>query len=194
MKFKEYLQLTEARDPKLDYADKKVKGAIDRVTVALTGNQSGKFTKLSKEYAKLKKATETLAAKTSIINAKIKDEALALYDAQDEIYTRVVDTVSMTITISKKTEVISSKTDYDKIIAGLLELVPELTEQVNDLIKANTSVKVSERSPSLRVDVKEALDFSEVKAFAKKIYSGVKSWAKTFDKRFNKLQSLVDAL
>jgi hypothetical protein len=205
---KELLSISEARDPSLSYVEKpinkKVGAAIDKVTVALNGNQSAKFTKISREFSRLKTAAEKLADRQGKLNAYIKDEALALFDAEDEIYTRVVETVSMVIQLSKtpvpagpKTEII---TDYDKIIAGVLELVPELREQIEELIKTNTEIKTTEpkpgvaKSPALSVKVNEGIDFKTMKNIVKVAFSKVRTWARSFDKKLSKLQQMADKL
>jgi hypothetical protein len=195
---RELLQITEARDPKLVYdekpVNKKVGAAIDKVTLALSGNQSGKFTKVSREFSRLKTAAEKLSERQNKLNAYIKDEALALFDAEDEIYSRIIETVSMTISISKKTVTTSNNTDFEKVIEGLLVLVPDLKSQIEELIKVNTTIKTAERSPALRVTVKEGLDFKAFKALIKTTFSGIKSWARSFDRKLSKLQQLADKI
>lgn len=199
--FKEYLE--EARNPALTYTEKKVKGEIDRLTVTLEGNQSGKFTKLIKEYSKLKNAIDTLEEKQKLLNAKIKMEVEELYNAEDEILTRVVETVSASLNLSKKTVVTTTKVDYQKIIDQITALVPELTEQVNELVKANTKVTTANKSPALRVDIKESeeteeetleegLDWKSVKSALKSLWSTVKSWAKGYDKKLKDVNKLIE--
>jgi uncharacterized spore protein YtfJ len=135
-----------------------------------------------------------LGEKQTALNAKIKDEALDLFDAEDEIYTRVVETVSMVITISKKTVSKTTKTDYEKVLEELVKLVPELTEQVKDLIEANTTTKEVEKSPGLRVDVNEGLTLKGIKAFARKALAKVKTWGKSYDRKLDNIKKLVDTL
>lgn len=185
--------LTEARRADLPYTEKKTKGAVDKVIVSLDGAHSTKFTKLAKKFKELKEATEELSAKTNALNAEIKDEALDLFDATDEVYTRIIETVSMTLNISKRQPDSIEKTEkvnYEKIVSDITALVPELTEKINEIIKANTTVeekvKVA-KSPALRVDLKEALTIKDLIAFAKRIFksmsSAIKFWGKTYDKK-----------
>jgi hypothetical protein len=185
--------LLEARRADLPYTEKKSKGAIDKVIVSLDGSQSTKFTKLAKKFKELKEATEELSAKTNALNAEIKDEALDLFDASDEVYTRIIETVSMTLNISKRQPDSiekSEKINYEKIITDITALVPELTEKIAEIIKANTTVEEKTKvakSPALRVDLKEASNFKEIIAFAKRTFksmlSAIKFWGKTYDKK-----------
>lgn len=184
---KEYLR--EQRDPDLDYTEKKAKGAVDKVIVELKGNQSGKFTKLIKEYSSLKVQIDALEVKRVDLNAKIKDETESLFDAEDEVYTRVVETVSATLNLSKKTVVTSTKTDYEKVIEQLLEMVPDLTDKIQELIEANTKITSSTRSPSLRVDLNEGV-FDWIKG----LYAKIKTWAKGYDSDLKSLNKLISQL
>ena len=194
MKLQELFHLAEARDPELKYVDKRIKGKLEAVTVELSGNQSGKFTRISREYARLKKATEKLAEKRDALNVKIKEEVEGLYEAEDEIYTRVVETCSMTMTLSKKTISETSKTDYEAIIAKLTEMVPELTDQINDLVKEFTTVKPVEKSPALRVTVKEGLELGDLKKLAKAFFSKIKTWARSYDRKLKSIEKSIDKL
>lgn len=191
--FKEYLE--EARVSTLEYTEKKVKGQIDRVIVSLQGNESGKFTKLIKAYSELKTATEELELKQKALNEKIKDEALEYFDSRDEVLTRVVETVSASMTISKKTVVKTSKTDYQKVIDAITELVPELKDQIDKLIEANTKISETEKSPGLRVDLKESEVLEEgFKTYLKSLWSKIKSWTKSYDKKLNMVKEQINQL
>jgi hypothetical protein len=192
LKFSEFV-LKEGRSEDLPYTEKSVKGKLDKVIVELKGNQSGKFTKLAKRYQELKEATDELEKKQKEFNAEIKKEALDLFDAQDEVMTRVVETVSMTIQLSKKTEVTTSKVDIDAIIAGLSLLVPELTDQINVLVEANTKVSKSVRSPALKVALKEGI-LDNIKDWISGVFDSVMLWTKNFDRKKDKLQVQIDSL
>lgn len=181
--------LNEARDETKKYTEKKVKGEIDRVTLELKGNDSGKFTKLIKEYSKLKATISELEVRQKELNTKIKAETEELFDAEDVVYTRVIDTVSATMNLSKKTVVTSTKVDYQAVIDSISELVPELSEQIKLLIEANTKVSSTEKSPALRVDLKEGF-FDWIKG----LYNKIKSWGKSYDKKLDSINDAIDDL
>lgn len=179
----------EARDQNLDYTEKKVKGEIDRVTVELKGNKSGNFTKLIKEYSLLKGKIEDLETKQKELNIKIKAETEELFDSEDVVYTRCIDTVSATLSLSKKTVVTSTKTDYQKVIDAITDLVPSLAEQIQELIDANTKISTTEKSPALRVDLKEG-----VWDWLTGVWSKIKSWAKGYDKKLDNIKDMIEEL
>lgn len=196
--------LTEARRSDLPYTEKKVKQAIDKVTVTLSGNQSGKFTKLAKQFKELKEKTEELQSQTNALNAEIKEEAIDLFDAADEVYTRIVETVSMTILIGKRQPDSIEKTEkinYEQIIKDITALVPDLTEQIDQIIQANTQVeeklKVA-KAPQLRVDLKEDFSFESivkfVKSIGKKLVQSIKNWGRDYDKKVKSLRQRIEQL
>ena len=82
--------LTEARREDLVYTEKKSKGVIDKVSTTLSGSDSGRFTKLATRYARMKKAKEKLDEMMATLNADIKEQAVELFDAQDEVLTRSI--------------------------------------------------------------------------------------------------------
>lgn len=196
--------LTEARRSDLPYTEKKSKGAIDKVIVTLQGNESGKFTKLAKQFKELKEKTEELSKATDKLNAEIKEEAIEFFDAADEIHTRIVETVSMTILIGKRQPDSiekTSKVDYEQIIKDITALVPDLAEQIDDIIKANTQVeeklKVA-KAPQLRVDLKEDISIAGIIKFARaigrKLLSSIKSWGRSYDKKVVDLRKRIEQL
>jgi CRISPR/Cas system CSM-associated protein Csm2 small subunit len=191
----ELLSIMEARKAELSYEEKKVKGALDRVILSLQGNQSGKFTKLISNYKKIQKAVEALAKKQGELNAHLKEEVEDLFDAEDEVYTRVVDTISATLTLSKKQSVTTTKIDYEAILAKITELQPELEEKIKELTTEFTKVTTAEKSPALRTTIKEAESLEEglkelakyVKDIAKAALSAIKGWGKSYDKKLEKI-------
>ncbi len=195
--------LTEARRGDLPYTEKKTKGAIDKVIVTLEGNESGKFTKLAKKFKELKEKTEELSKATDELNKDIKEEAIEFFDAADEIHTRVVETVSMTILIGKRQPDSiekTSKVNYEQIIRDITALVPELSAKITEIIEANTQVeeklKVA-KAPQLRVDLKEGVLedlIKAAKAIGKKLLANVKSWGKGYDRKIKDLNTRIAQL
>lgn len=204
--------LTESRRSDLPYTEKKTKGAIDKVVVNLQGHESGKFTKLAARFKELRLKTDELSAATDALNKDIKEEAIALFDATDEVYTRIVETVSLTILIGKrqpdKMEK-ETKINYEQIIKDITALVPELSSKIDDIITANTEVteklKVA-KAPQLRVDMKvdesQALDeafsfapFIKVAvAIGRKLLSGIKPWSREYSKKVASIKTRIEQL
>lgn len=200
--FKETIVLSEARNPDLTYSEKVVKNKIDRVTVELTGNPSGVMSRLTSRYDRLDKAIKTMTVKRNEMNEQIKENITELFEAEDIVLTRVVETVSFTLTLSKlvKASEQNPKTtvDYEAIAKELAKLIPEeLQAQVEAITKMYTEVTLaSDKSPALRIKNKnDKLDeglMDSIKGLANKVVKWAKSmasWAVGYDKKLAALKA-----
>ena len=192
MLFKELL--LEAREPDLKYAEKRIKNALDRVTVELEGNQSGAMSRLTLRYHRLDKAAKLMAEKRNELNAQMKAVAESLFDAEDAVLTRVVETISCTIMLTKAERAADKeptlKTDYGSVVAELLRMVPELTDKIKDITAKYTEVVEAKDTPTqLRVKSKVAEGLMDtVKSWMKSFIAGIKSWCVDYDKRLAALK------
>jgi hypothetical protein len=195
--------LAEARRQDLVYQEKKVKDKLDKVTVALSGNESGQFTKLIKEYVEIEKQIETLGAKRGELNAEMKEKAEDLFDAEEIYVTRIIETASATIQLSKAAVAKrgDDKVDYEKAFKALMELVPELKERGDELIKEFTvpGELGKPKSSALTIkDVKEDVQLDEAavkdlfKIFTDKFKALKKSftsWARGYDSKLKRIKA-----
>jgi len=200
--------LAEARRQDLVYQEKKVKDKLDKVTVALSGTESGTFTKLIKEYVKIEEQIETLGEQRSKLNTDMKEKAEDLFDAEEIYVTRVIETASATLQLSKASVAKrgEDKVDYEAAFKKLLELMPELVEKGNELIKEFTipGALGNPKSSALTIkDVKkdvaesvEILDEAAVKnllkIFTDKFKALKKSfttWARGYDSKLKRIKA-----
>lgn len=202
MTFRETMILSEARKPDLVYKEKVVKNKVDRVIVELEGSQSGAMTRLASRYDRLEKAIKKMGEKRDELNAKIKEQVEELFAPEDVVLTRVVETVSFTMTLSKlvKSEEQEPKkvVKYDKIAEELAKLIPdELQAQVDAIVAKYTEISIAaEKSPALRVKSKvdESLNegvFDLFKSIGSKIAKWLKDtakWAVSYDKKLDALK------
>jgi hypothetical protein len=110
----------------------------------------------------------------------------------------------MTINIGKRsadTIEKTSKVDYEAIIREISALVPELKEQIETIIEANTKIEEkvkAAKSPTLRVDLKEDFSIAAmvkfVKSIGKQALASIKSWARTYDKKVASLNTRIAQL
>jgi hypothetical protein len=200
--FKETIVLSEARNPDLTYSEKVVKNKIDRVTVELAGNPSGVMSRLTSRYDRLDKAIKTMTVKRNEMNEQIKENVTELFNAEDIVLTRVVETISFTLTLSKlvKSAEQNPKTsvDYEAIAKELAKLIPEeLQAQVEAITKMYTEVSIAaDKSPALRIKNKnDKLDeglMDSIKGLANKVVKWAKSmasWAVGYDKKLAALKA-----
>lgn len=203
MKLTELLtSLNEVRQPDLTYTETKVKDVLKKVTLELTGANSAVATKLAKRYERLDRTAKMLKEKRDELNAKVKGVGDELFDAEDVLITRVIQTVSFTmmLTAAEKAEhkKATEKVDYESAFKALAALVPDLQQQANALLKAYTEIVPPKDTPTqlkVAARVKENLiegvmsDFmKKVKSVAANLMSSVKSWATGYDKELNALK------
>jgi len=181
-------QLVEARNPSLSYTEKSVKNVLDRVILELSDSESASMTKLLKRYERLDKSTKLLKESRDVINTKIKLIADDLFNAEDEILTRVVKTVSYTMTLSKAVKAedkeVEHKINYEAAFNELTKLVPELDDKVKEITEKYTSlVQQKDTVPALKVksNLEEGLFdfFRSIKSFI----SGIFSWGSDYDRK-----------
>lgn len=187
--------LLEDRRSDLNYKEKLVKGQIDRVTVELEAHESGVMTKLASRYFSIDKTIKKLMEVKDKMNAGVKERAEALFNAEDIVLTRVVETVSFGLTLSKQMQVAEStveRVNYEKIAKELMALISEdLKPQVDAIIKEATTktvIPASTKSPGLRITPKNEGFVGDAVNKFKELVLRFKSWAKGYDKKLNELK------
>jgi predicted hydrocarbon binding protein len=188
--------VTEDRDASLDYKEKEVKGVLDKVLVELSHQQSSAYTVLAQKYKQLDEQAKELKIARDELNDVVRDKALELFDAEDEIMTRVVETASMTINISKRTTVTTQRTDYQAMLEALIEQigdrVPELTQMMEGLEKTYTTITQKEKKPALRVKVKEEESNSYIADISAKVSHYVDRFTAGFDSKLDSIKYILD--
>lgn len=190
--------ISEARNPDLKYKEKVVKNKVDRVTVELAGSDSATITKLATRFERLQTAMELMGKKRAEINDVMKGKVEALFDAEDIVLTRVVETAAFSLTLSKRVapEEQDPKTvvDYKSIATELAALISDdLQEQVNAIVKKYTEVSIAqEKAPALRVKAKVTegvMDvLKNVTDSISRFVKSITSWAKGYDNKLNGLK------
>lgn len=204
--FRETLVLTEDRRDDLTYKEKVVKNKIDRVITELSGSESGVLTKIATRYDRLEKAMKLMAEKRVELNEQLKEHVTDLFNAEDIVLTRVVETASFTMTLSKRVTAEEQDRkvviDYKAIAEDLANLIPvELQAKIEEITKMYTVVSLAaEKSPALRVKsnkVEESLNegvLDMIKGLAEKVLNWTKkvaSWAVGYDKKLALLKAKV---
>ena len=200
MIIQDLLNLLEARDVNRKYSEKRIKGALDRVILELEGHESGPLSRLTLRYHRLDKAAKLMVERRNTLNAKMKEHVEGLFDAEDVVTTRVVETASVTIMLTKATPASEKKptlkTDYASVVAELSRLVPELEEKIKEITAKYTEVEEPKDTPvQLRVKSKvEEGIVDTVKGWVSKFLSAIKSWGKDYDGRLAAVKKQVAAL
>lgn len=190
--------LFEARNPSLKYTEKMVTSKLDktlkqldRVTVELTGTESGVMSRLTKRYERLDRSAKLLKEKRDELNIKMKDVSEDFFAAEDAVLTRVVDTVSFTVTLSKAEKGADKpkkvEIDYAAIVQELSNLLPELEEQIKAVTAKYTSVTDAADSPVKLIVKAKKVDegiMDTLKGWVNKVFA----WATGYDKKLAALK------
>jgi uncharacterized protein YdcH (DUF465 family) len=146
------INLFEARTPTADisYAlagttkGKTAAGDFSKITATVTGRTSEKFTKLAQKFNRIDLLSKEMNALREDVNQEAKDHIEGLFAAEDEVYTRYIDTVSLAITMSKSIE--SSETtvtdvDLEKFVGELVTVVSaDLLPVIEALLAKHTTI------------------------------------------------------
>lgn len=194
----ETVLLSEARRANLNYSFKEVKGKLDKITLKLEGNESGKFTKIAKRYKEIDTAVKALEVERNEINEDIKEKFSDYFDeATDTVVTRIIETVSLTMQLSKRTapEMGKDKVDYEKALLILGDMLPELKEKIDEVKKLCTTAGTMSvpKSPALSVKINEGLS-DKIFTFMRRVMAVLnkfKTWGKSFDRKLEKLKALA---
>lgn len=198
-----------ARLPGIDYEEKgktkrdTAEGLIDQVIAYLTGDVSGKYTRLANRFRRVKRIKELLAKEQASLNVDMKEAADQLFPAADDVYTRVIDTISLIIKVGKAEERTMPPTfDKDGYIAELEALVPELGEKLEELRKQYTTIHDAVQiepkllTPKLKDPKQESIDEGVVDATTAKIMNYVNrvreyfaKWGQQYDAKLAKINA-----
>ena len=177
--------LTESREdhPEADYTDEKTK-----VIAELRSHKSAVYTKLADRLESIERMEAQIKEYKLEMKAMTREHVSDLFDAEDAVKTRVVDTVSFIITLSKPPTPTTSY-QYAKVLAELANhLTPELLIVLNDLKEKFKSESQKEPNISVaRKEVKESVGDKLQQYFAK-FKHFILRWAHGYDRRLNLLK------
>jgi len=171
-------KVNEIRRTDLDYEEvpkkKSEPDVIDSVVVKLKGKDSEKFTKLGRRFERARRIAAMLKAEEQKLKDETRGEFDELFDAGDDIFTRVIETASLVFKIAKAGEKTVKKFDD----AGWMDKLVELTgRELEDLVKikkeyeTSTTQKIAPRiMPPKEKNPKESLEEG--------VFSGLVSWVK----------------
>ena len=160
-------------------------------------------TKLAKKYKELNDLTTQLTQMKEAFNLDAKQHILQYFNAEDEVLTRVVKTVSLTLTLSKKTVRRTETTNLEGFYQELLILLPELADKLKVLRDKYTKIENVETSPGLRVklpgDVEESINeattgiWAKIEDFGNRLLKIFKVWGKQYDHKLETLKQKVES-
>ena len=97
----------------------------------LTGSKSSAYTRLTKRYKRLDDEMKLLTKKRNQLNDVLRRKSIDLFNAEDEVLTRIVESVSLVVTISAKKK--EEKVSFDA--EGYIQKLEQLTGLLEDNLK-----------------------------------------------------------
>lgn len=192
-------QLFEARKPDIEYIEKRNKKAgdvLERVTAQLAGGHAANATKLARRFERLDKTAKLLKERRDEVNLKLKDLGDNLFNEEDALVTRVMETAkfAMTLSASEKAEKKAPKysVDYEKAFAELAELVPDLEEAAKKILSRYTALVPQTDTPTkLTVKPKKLEEglMATMKSAWTKLKSWFVGWTSSYDKKLADIKS-----
>lgn len=145
--------LSEARmlgDPEISYTmgakTKKAEesGDFDSVTAQLSGMKEKIPNKLAEKSLELKNTIEALENERTQLHTTIGEGSKAIFDANDAVLTRYIETSKAIITLSKETQDVASQEetiDYETVLQEIYKLVSKkLIPEIELIVKNNTKI------------------------------------------------------
>jgi hypothetical protein len=186
MRAQEFNEVRLQGNPDVKYEDEKTK-----VIAILSSFNSAKYTKLAQNVARVTMLTEEIDKLKEEIKQSTRDDIAELFDASDAAKTRVVDTVSFILTLSKDPAE-SKPVEYAKVLEELTtHLTPELITVLAS-IKEKFTGKPRKSTPKLSVDAK--LDLKEsltMRHLYHKFLNLIKEWGRNYDYKLELLKNMV---
>lgn len=179
---KKMTTLLEARIPEVEY-EETAKGVVAK----LRSYKSQSYTKLAQKVQRLSSLEEEVKRLKEEIKDEARSEVADIFNAEDVIHTRIVETMSFILTLSKDPKPTESP-KYKEILETLSEhLTPELIAVLEQLKRE--MVTVTQKSPSLKVKTRESV-MESVRTQA--LVQHVDRWAENYDNKLEQLRSTVE--
>ena len=173
-------------------------GEFSKITATLSGPESAKFTRLAKKYKILDMIAKRAAERRDTLNEETREKVQGLFDVEDAVLTRYVETVSLSITLAKATEASTSETrtiDIDGLLAELYETVDEkLIPVIKELEEKYTKIgtKTTKASPgALRVKIKEDLSLDGLESYAEQFKLTIMPILDQVSKKLSQIESQI---
>jgi vancomycin resistance protein YoaR len=170
--------------------------SAEKVVAVLKSDVSGRYTKLAQNVQRIATLEEEIKEKKSMVKADTRELIADLFSSDDCARTRVVDTLSFIMTLSKDPKV-SETYKYEKVLEELTaHLTPELIK-VLEAIKAKYKGE-TQKAASLKIAAKtaESVDLSEgpmdtMKSFYAKFKNAIFGWAAKYDQQLENLKRSI---
>lgn len=165
----------------------------DKVIADLTSHDSMVYTKLAQKVKRIEELESEIKQLKLDVKSDTRVHVADLFKAEDVVRTRVINTISFMLTLSKDPKP-TETVQYAKVIAELEKsLTPELITLLESLKKQFKTV--TQKEPSLKItprdQVKENESSDPIKSYGEKLLSFVSGWASGYDDKLDALKAEV---
>jgi hypothetical protein len=185
IKLRQLMNLCEGRDPDVEYQDND-----SQVIAMLYSYKSQVYTKIVNLLEETEQLETQLKAKKDELKTHTREDIANMFDDSIDITkTRIIETRSAVLTLSKDpkpTEAPQYKNILDEIYK---DLTPELQARV-DLLK-KTMVTVTQKSPSLKY---KRLEEGVATSFFSRLRNYFMKWGQSYDQKLDKVKRMANAL
>ena len=151
----------------------------DKVIANLTSHDSAAFTRLANQIKKMQVLEDDIKKIKEDIKAATKQDIQSLFDAEDAIKTRVVETVSFSLVLSKDPKP-SETVKYKEVLEELSKnLTPDLIAKLEELKKKYLTITQKSASLTLKESILDTL---------KTFFKSIVSWGNSFDSKLEELK------
>ena len=133
--FRHYINLLEARDPGIQYQDSE-----SEVIALLRGSDSQVYTKLAQKVNRIEQLESEIKELKEEVKQVSRENIADLFDADDAVKARVVQTMSFILTLSKDPKATVTPKYKDILEALSTQLTPELIIVLENLKKQMVTV------------------------------------------------------
>lgn len=174
-------------------------GDFNKITATLSDHTSGDFTKIAKKFDAIDDLNKQIESLRKEANDAIKVQIASLFKAEDSVYTRYIETKSLTIMMAKDQE--ESVTDVTTVnYKGFTDAIFELLDDdlqpiIENLLTAHTKVTAKTKAAQLgRVTVTnkklgESTVVDKVKAFVDRVWRAVASKMSAYDSKLAQIKA-----
>jgi len=170
---------------------------IDSVVAKVKGGKSAYFTKLAKRFARATRIKKMLAAEEKALKKEALEAVDEIFDAADDVYTRVIDTASLVFKVSKSSQKTIARLDEAGYLAELEKLsgmaVDEL-ETIKNKYITDTVAKVLPRilAPKMKNEAIGDDVFGKLRKFADLASKKIQGFLANWDNSFNEIKSKIE--
>lgn len=170
---------------------------IGQVIVYLKGKRSAHFTKLARRFERAARIKKMLAAEEAQLKAQTREAVDDIFNAGDEVYTRVVDTASLVFKIAKAEERTTTSFDEKSYLLELERLtglaVSEL-EKIKQKYITTAVAKIDSKvlAPKEKKGITEGV-FDSIKTYASRVKDYIMRFLSNWDEQFAEVKAQVEA-